>query len=32
MGASDTGEYLERRDVAIASCGLPVEELNAPSS
>ncbi len=25
---SDTGEYVERGDVAIASCGLPVEELN----
>lgn len=25
---SDTGEYLERCDVAISSCGLPVEELN----
>jgi GNAT superfamily N-acetyltransferase len=28
MGSSDTGEYLERRDVAIASCGLPVQDLN----
>jgi hypothetical protein len=28
MGSSDTGEFLERRDVAIASCGLPVENLN----
>ena len=27
-GSSDTGEYLERKDVAIASCGLPVEPLN----
>ena len=25
---SDTGEYRERRDVAIVSCGLPVEALN----
>lgn len=25
---SDTGEYLERGDVAIVSCGLPVEQLN----
>lgn len=25
---SDTGEFLERRDVAIASCGLPVDPLN----
>jgi hypothetical protein len=28
MGSSDTGEYLERRDVAIASCGLPAQDLN----
>jgi GNAT superfamily N-acetyltransferase len=28
MGLSDTGEYVEERDVAIASCGLPVEALN----
>ncbi len=28
MSCSDTGEYLERKDVAIASCGLPVEQLN----
>jgi hypothetical protein len=28
VACSDTGEYLERRDVAIASCGLPVEQLN----
>jgi len=28
MGSSRRGEYLERRDVAIASCGLPVQELN----
>jgi len=28
VGSSDTGEYLERRDVAIASCGLPVQDLN----
>ena len=25
---SDTGVYVERRDVAIVSCGLPVEQLN----
>lgn len=29
MGFSDTGEYVERRGVAIASCGLRVRELNA---
>jgi len=28
MGFSDTGEYVERRGVAIASCGLRVRELN----
>jgi hypothetical protein len=28
MGVSKTGEYLERRDVAIACCGLPVQTLN----
>jgi GNAT superfamily N-acetyltransferase len=28
MGFSDTGEYVERRDVAIASCGLPARPLN----
>jgi len=28
MAISDTGEYLERRDLAISCCGLPVEELN----
>lgn len=28
MGASKTGEYLERRDVAIACCGLPAQSLN----
>lgn len=28
MGFSDTGEYIERRGVAIASCGLPSRELN----
>lgn len=28
VGSSDTGEYIERKDVAIASCGLPVEQLN----
>jgi hypothetical protein len=28
MSCSDTGEYLERRDVAIACCGLPAESLN----
>jgi hypothetical protein len=28
MAVSDTGEYLERRDVAISSCGLPERSLN----
>ena len=28
MASSDTGEYLERRSVAIASCGLPAQDLN----
>jgi hypothetical protein len=28
VGGSDRGEYLERRDVAIACCGLPVPEFN----
>ena len=28
VASSDTGEYLERRDVAIACCGLPVQTLN----
>jgi len=28
MGSSDTGEYLERSDVAISSCGLRAESLN----
>src|SRR5512137_258022 len=28
VGFSDTGEYLERRDVAIVSCGLGVQESN----
>jgi len=28
VGSSDKGEYVERRDVSISCCGLPVEELN----
>jgi GNAT superfamily N-acetyltransferase len=28
MAVSDRGEYVERRDVAIACCGLPVQTLN----
>jgi hypothetical protein len=28
MAVSDTGEYVERQDVAISSCGLPVQLLN----
>lgn len=28
VAVSDTGVYVERRDVAIVSCGLPVESLN----
>ena len=28
MGVSKTGEYIERRHVAIACCGLPVQTLN----
>ena len=28
VAVSDTGIYIERRDVAIVSCGLPVESLN----
>ena len=28
MAVSDTGEYVERRDVAISCCGLPVQTLN----
>jgi GNAT superfamily N-acetyltransferase len=28
MGVSTTGEYVERRQVAIACCGLPVQSLN----
>jgi GNAT superfamily N-acetyltransferase len=28
MSSSDTGEFVERRDVAIACCGLPAEAFN----
>jgi len=28
MAVSDSGEYVERRDVALACCGLPVQLLN----